>query len=55
MNSEIPSFGLAQLGQIGMSIDDLDRAIAFYRDILGMKLCSPLRRASPFFPVALSV
>lgn len=38
MNSEIPSFGLTQLGQIGMTIDDLDRAIAFYRDILGMKL-----------------
>jgi methylmalonyl-CoA/ethylmalonyl-CoA epimerase len=38
MNSETPSFGLAELGQIGMTIDDLDRAIGFYRDILGMRL-----------------
>jgi methylmalonyl-CoA/ethylmalonyl-CoA epimerase len=28
---------LAQIGQIAQPVADLDRAIAFYRDILGMK------------------
>lgn len=31
-------FGLANIGQIGITVGDVDRAIAFYRDILGMKL-----------------
>jgi methylmalonyl-CoA/ethylmalonyl-CoA epimerase len=37
--SQSPStFGLSTIGQIAMTVTDVDRAIAFYRDTLGMKL-----------------
>ena len=29
-----PTFGLVRLGQIAMTVHDLDRATAFYRDVL---------------------
>lgn len=29
--------GLSQIGQIAVTVHDLDRAVAFYRDTLGMK------------------
>src|SRR5262245_19092478 len=29
-------FGLAQIGQIALPVRDLDRAIAFYQDVLGL-------------------
>jgi methylmalonyl-CoA/ethylmalonyl-CoA epimerase len=32
-----PTFGLARIGQIAVNVHDLDRAIAFYRDLLGMR------------------
>ena len=32
------SFGLSTIGQIATTVTDVDRAIAFYRDTLGMKL-----------------
>ena len=32
------NFGLTQIGQIALTVSDVDRAIAFYRDKLGMKL-----------------
>lgn len=32
------AFGLAAIGQIGITVTDVDRAVAFYRDTLGMKL-----------------
>ncbi len=28
---------LGEIGQIGMTVTDLDRSIAFYRDVLGLK------------------
>ncbi len=31
------AFGLAQIGQISITVHDLERAAAFYRDQLGMK------------------
>lgn len=31
------NFGLSQIGQIALNVHDLERAIAFYRDTLGMK------------------
>ncbi len=37
MESEISKFGLSQIGQIAVSVNDLERATAFYRDKLGMK------------------
>jgi methylmalonyl-CoA/ethylmalonyl-CoA epimerase len=30
-------FGLAQIGQIAITVQDLERAVAFYRDKLGMQ------------------
>jgi len=30
-------FGLSQIGQIAITVHDIDRAIAFYRDTLGMR------------------
>jgi methylmalonyl-CoA/ethylmalonyl-CoA epimerase len=32
-----PGFGLSAIGQIGITITDVERAIRFYRDTLGMK------------------
>ena len=34
---EQPEFGLTRIGQIAVNVHDLDRAVAFYRDKLGMK------------------
>ena len=31
-------FGLSAIGQIGITVTDIDRAVAFYRDTLGIKL-----------------
>ncbi len=31
-----PAFGLGEIGQIAVPVTDVDRAIAFYRDVLGM-------------------
>ena len=31
-------FGLDSIGQIHISVDDISRSVAFYRDVLGMKL-----------------
>jgi methylmalonyl-CoA/ethylmalonyl-CoA epimerase len=32
------TFGLGRIGQIALTITDLDRAVAFYRDKLGVRL-----------------
>ncbi|OYV67847.1 MAG: hypothetical protein B7Z72_09215 [Gemmatimonadetes bacterium 21-71-4] len=32
------AFGLSRIGQIAVTVHDLERATAFYRDVLGMKL-----------------
>lgn len=37
MEPETNRFGLSQIGQIAISVNDLERATAFYRDKLGMK------------------
>lgn len=31
------SFGLAEIGQVALTVTDVDRAITFYRDTLGMR------------------
>jgi methylmalonyl-CoA/ethylmalonyl-CoA epimerase len=36
-NSATPRFGLAQIGQIAVPVRDIERAVAFYRDTLGMQ------------------
>jgi methylmalonyl-CoA/ethylmalonyl-CoA epimerase len=36
-DQEIGDFGLREIGQIAVPVSDLDRSIAFYRDVLGMR------------------
>ena len=36
-NNKETDFGLAQIGQVALRIHDVDGAIKFYRDALGMK------------------
>jgi methylmalonyl-CoA/ethylmalonyl-CoA epimerase len=37
MDSGTEKFGLSQIGQVAVTVGDLERATAFYRDRLGMK------------------
>lgn len=37
MNSDNPPFALSDIGQIGCAVSDLERAVVFYRDTLGLK------------------
>jgi len=37
MNFDNPAFALSDIGQIGCAVSDLERAVVFYRDILGLK------------------
>jgi len=37
MDESVSSVALSQIGQIGLSVSDLDRAVTFYKDSLGMK------------------
>src|SRR5260221_14317507 len=36
MNSEAAKFALGEIGQITLTISDLDKAVVFYRDALGL-------------------
>lgn len=36
-NQPNENFGLKEIGQIAVPVNDIDRAIAFYRDTLGMR------------------
>ena len=37
MNSNNPSFALGEIGQIAITVSDLEKAVAFYGDALGLK------------------
>jgi methylmalonyl-CoA/ethylmalonyl-CoA epimerase len=37
MNAETSKFALNEIGQITLTISDLDKAVGFYRDTLGLK------------------
>ena len=37
MSKQRADFGLSQIGQIAVPVTDIERAIRFYRDILGMR------------------
>jgi len=37
MNSDHPACALGDIGQIGFTVSDLEKAITFYRDRLGLK------------------
>ena len=45
-DSATSTFGLSQIGQIAVPVSDLKRAVAFYRDTLGMRF---LFQAPPGF------
>ena len=42
-------FGVARIGQIAMTVGDLPRAVAFYRDVLGMRFLFEAPPAMAFF------
>ena len=42
-------FGLSRIGQIAMTVHDLPRAVAFYRDVLGMTFLFEAPPAMAFF------
>jgi methylmalonyl-CoA/ethylmalonyl-CoA epimerase len=37
MTANAPGFGLNQIGQISINVHEIERAVAFYRDALGMQ------------------
>jgi methylmalonyl-CoA/ethylmalonyl-CoA epimerase len=43
------SFGLTQIGQIAVPVSDLQRAIAFYRDVLGIQFLFDASPGLAFF------
>jgi methylmalonyl-CoA/ethylmalonyl-CoA epimerase len=45
-------FGLSAIGQIGVNAHDIDRAVAFYRDKLGMKFLFSAPPGLAFFDCA---
>ena len=46
------NFGLAQIGQIAVPVSDIDRAVAFYRDTLGMRFLFQTPPGLGFFDCA---
>ena len=51
-NSAMASFGLDQIGQIAVPVSDVERAIAFYRDTLGMRFLFQAPPGLGFFDCA---
>jgi len=49
MNSDIPGFELGEIGQIGLTVSDLEKAVTFYRDALGIKHLFNAPPAMAFF------
>jgi methylmalonyl-CoA/ethylmalonyl-CoA epimerase len=53
MNDSVTAnFGLGQIGQIAVPVSDIKRAIAFYRDILGMRFLFQAPPGLGFFDCA---
>jgi catechol 2,3-dioxygenase-like lactoylglutathione lyase family enzyme len=48
MNATTSDFGLRQIGQIALNANDLDRAVTFYRDVLGMRFLFRVPRMAFF-------
>jgi methylmalonyl-CoA/ethylmalonyl-CoA epimerase len=46
------AFGLARIGQIAVPVTDIDRAVAFYRDVLGMRFLFQAPPGLGFFDCA---
>lgn len=51
-NSKLPDDGLNQIGQIAVPVTDIERSIAFYRDILGMRFLFQAPPGLGFFDCA---
>ena len=51
-NSATDSFGLDQIGQIAVPVGDIERAITFYRDTLGMRFLFQAPPGLGFFDCA---
>jgi predicted enzyme related to lactoylglutathione lyase len=49
MTAATTSFALTRIGQIAMNAKDIDRAVAFYRDVLGMRFLFQAPPALAFF------
>ncbi len=49
MNSNIPGFAVNDISQIGLTVSDLEKAVAFYRDALGLKHLFNAPPAMAFF------
>src|SRR4029453_11832506 len=49
MNSNNPTLALNDIGQIGLTVSDLEKAVAFYRDALGLKHLFDAPPAMAFF------
>ena len=49
MTAVADGFGLSRIGQIAMTVADLPRAVAFYRDVLGMTFLFEAPPAMAFF------
>ena len=45
----VAEFGLSRIAQIAMTVEDLPRAIAFYRDVLGLRFLFEAPPAMAFF------
>ena len=53
MNDSVTAnFGLVQIGQIAVPVSDIDRAVAFYRDTLGMRFLFQAPPGLGFFDCA---
>ena len=51
-NAGTPNFGLVQIGQIAVPVSDIERAVAFYRDTLGMRFLFQAPPGLGFFDCA---
>jgi predicted enzyme related to lactoylglutathione lyase len=49
MATTAPAFGLSAIGQIHVTVHDVERAVAFYRDTLGMQFLFQAPPAMAFF------
>lgn len=49
MTAPVASFGLSKIGQIAVVVHDVPKAVAFYRDVLGMRLLFEIPPQMAFF------
>jgi methylmalonyl-CoA/ethylmalonyl-CoA epimerase len=49
MSTVTDGFAVSRIGQIAMTVGDLPRAVAFYRDVLGMRFLFEAPPAMAFF------